>query len=248
MAHIRCKFPTHKIIGEESSSSSAETGPALDGNRCGYTLTDDPTWTVDPIDGTTNFVHRLGLSCVLVSFLHRQSVLVGVTYNPTSDEMFWAVRGTGAFLQMGDGTVRPIHASNTTRITEALVSTDPGYGRDDASIDRYVSVQRNLLRTGVRNLRTYGCSGLALANVACGRFDAAFEEGSWDDGTGPKIWDLAAGRLLVEEAGGVTVDVTDRSRRDRPMDLMGRSCFAAATPELAEQVLDVIYGSTNSSG
>lgn len=233
--HIRRRFPTHKIIGEESS-----------GPDCRYVLTDEPTWTVDPIDGTTNFVHRLGLSCILVAFVHGGDVKVGVTYNPTSEDMFWAVRGRGAFLQTRDGTVRRIRVSNTTRITEALVAMDPGYGRDDASIHRYLSVQGGILRRGVRNVRTYGCSGLALANVACGRFDVSFEEGSWEGHTGPKIWDLCAGKLLVEEAGGVTRDVTHRAARDRPMDILQRSSFAAATPELADQVLDVMYSSGES--
>jgi fructose-1,6-bisphosphatase/inositol monophosphatase family enzyme len=240
--HIVSKYPTHQIIGEESS-----------GSDCQYTLTDDPTWTIDPIDGTTNFVHRLGLSCVLVAFLYQKKVLVGVTYNPTSEEMFWAIQGQGSYLQTKDGTIRKIHVSQTTDITTALVAMDPGYGRDEHSIHRYLSLQQNILRNGVRNIRTYGCSGLALANVACGRFDVSFEEGSWESHTGPKIWDLCAGKLLVEEAGGVTRDITHRAtaRRDSTssttnpsMDILQRSCFAAATTQLADQVLDIICSSS----
>jgi fructose-1,6-bisphosphatase/inositol monophosphatase family enzyme len=85
-----------------------------------------------------------------------------------------------------------------------------------------------------------------LANVACGRFDAFFEEGSWDDNTGPKIWDLSAGKLLIEEAGGVTRDVTNRMDKDtkKPMDILQRSSFVAATPELADQILEIMYNST----
>ena len=226
------KFPSHKIIGEESS-----------GADCKYTLSDDPTWTIDPIDGTTNFVHRLGLSCVLVAFLHQKDVKVGVTYNPTSEELFWAIKGRGAFLETRDGVVRQIKVSKTTDIRQALVAMDPGYGRDDESIHRYISVQKGILQRGVRNIRTYGCCGLCLANVACGRFDAFFEEGSWDTNTGPKIWDFCAGKLLIEEAGGVTRDVTKRASKDKELDILQRSSFAAATPELADQILDIIYNS-----
>jgi fructose-1,6-bisphosphatase/inositol monophosphatase family enzyme len=225
-------YPTHKIIGEESS-----------GADCEYTLTDEPTWTIDPVDGTTNFVHRLGLSCVLVAFLYRKEVKVGVTYNPTSEELFWAIKGQGAFLETRDGTKRQIHVSKTTDIQQALIAMDPGYGRDDDSIHRYLSVQKNILQRGVRNVRTYGCCGLCLANVASGRFDAFFEEGSWETNTGPKIWDFCAGKLLIEEAGGVTRDVTNRASKDKPMDILQRSSFVAATPELADQILDIMYNS-----
>jgi inositol-phosphate phosphatase / L-galactose 1-phosphate phosphatase len=225
-------YPSHKIIGEESS-----------GADCVYTLTDDPTWTIDPVDGTTNFVHRLGLSCVLVAFLIDKDVKVGVTYNPTSEELFWAIKGQGAFLETSDGLTRRIHVSSTRDVQQALIAVDPGYGRDDHSVNRYISVQRDLLRQGVRSLRTYGCCGLCLASVACGRFDACFEEGSWDDNTGPKIWDLSAGKLLVEEAGGVTRDMTHRvaSNKDQPMDILQRSSFVAATSELADSILEIIY-------
>lgn len=230
---LQSTYPTHKIIGEESS-----------GADCHYTLTDEPTWTIDPVDGTTNFVHRLGLSCVLIAFLYQQQVKVGVTYNPTSEELFWAIQGRGAYLETRDGMTRRIHTSSTTEIPQALIAMDPGYGRDISSIDRFQSVQRNILIQGVRNIRTYGCSGLCLANVACGRFDAAFEEGSWKDHTGPKIWDLCAGKLLVEEAGGVTRDITNRVYKDKPMDILQRSSFVAATPELADRLLDIMYNST----
>lgn len=228
------RFPHHQIIGEESS-----------GADCQYTLTDAPTWTIDPVDGTTNFVHRLGLSCVLIGFLVQQEVKVGVTYNPTSDELFWAIKGQGAFAQTSaDGNninIRRIQVSQTTQIPQALIAMDPGYGRDDASIHRYLSVQQALLKEGVRSIRVYGCCGIALSNVACGRFDACFEEGSWKDHTGPKIWDLSAGKLLVEEAGGVTRDITDRHSKDQPMSLLQRSSFVAATPELADRILEIMY-------
>jgi len=227
------KYPDHKIIGEESS-----------GADCHYVLTEEPTWTIDPIDGTTNFIHHLGLSCVLIAFLIQKDIKVGVTYYPTTEELFYAIKGQGAFVETRDGKHRPIHVSSTREISSALISMDPGYGRDEASIQRYITVQRDLLRQGVRSIRAYGCSGLCLANVACGRFDACFEEGSWTDHTGPKIWDLCSGKLLVEEAGGVTRDITHRTHKDQSMNILQRSSFAAATSELADHILDIMYQST----
>lgn len=82
---------------------------------------------------------------------------------------------------------------------------------------------------------------LTLAYVACGRLDACWEEGSWEADTGPKIWDFTVGKLLVEEAGGVTHDLTGRRSKDTPLDLRQRSVFGAASPELAQTLLGLIY-------
>merc|ERR1712203_214157 len=97
-----------------------------------------------------------------------------------------------------------------------------------------------ILRQGVRNIRVVGSTGLNLAYVACGRLDACFEEGSWDGNLGPKIWDFAAGRLLIEEAGGLTRDVTLKSPTGSRLDLMGRSQFCAATENLASELFAAI--------
>ena len=126
---------------------------------------------------------------------------------------------------------------------------DPGYGRDPATVRRFCAVQSTLLLQRVRNIRVFGCTGLNMAYVACGRLDAAFEEGSWESNTGPKIWDFAAGNLLLVEAGGVTRDISSPSdstnsvvneERDSPLDLMQRSFFCASTDSLANEILDVI--------
>lgn len=227
---LKQKFPQHQIIGEESAGSSR------------YELTDEPTWTIDPIDGTTNFVHRLALSCVIITFLHKREVLVGVVYDPMADELFWATRGGGAFVH-SRGCSEPLamRTSSTASIPQAVISMDPGYGRDDAAVAAFTAVQGVILRRGVRNIRVLGSTGLNMAYVACGRFDAAFEEGSWQSGRGPKIWDFSAGRLLVEEAGGVTRDIgAEQLPTEAPLDLMGRSFFCAGTASLASEVLETI--------
>lgn len=238
---IQTAFPTHAIIGEETSAAR-------------YELTDHPTWTIDPIDGTTNFVHQLQMSCVIISYIVNGNVQVGVIYDPYMDELFYAVKGQGAFVQHKDKT-RPIHVSSTTSIPQAVISLDPGYGRDVPTVERFGQLQKAILFQGVRNIRVIGATGLNMTKVAAGRLDAALEEGSWESGNGPKIWDFAAGRLLVEEAGGVTVDMERPPQELQPadgslpppLDLMKRSFFCASSHELAASLLQVIAKSRQSS-
>mmetsp|Transcript_22853 Transcript_22853/g.33746 ORF Transcript_22853/g.33746 Transcript_22853/m.33746 type:complete len:290 (-) Transcript_22853:73-942(-) len=229
---LSSKYPTHKIIGEEDMGADGK-----------YNLTDDPTWTIDPIDGTTNFVHRLALTCVLVSFIYEKQTMVGVTLDPMSGEMFWAIKGKGAFMKNFDGIVHPISVSGTTSLQQAVVSMDAGYGREEEAVQKYISVQKAILLKRVRHVRVFGSCGLTMAYVACGRLDAGFEEGSWELNCGPKIWDFSAGKLLVEEAGGVTRDVTGRKSKEDELNLMQRSVFMAGSSELAKELLDTIYDS-----
>merc|ERR1712224_984759 len=110
---IKDHFPTHAIIGEESSGQSK------------YTLTDEPTWTIDPIDGTTNFVHRLNLSCVIIAYLHGKEPRAAVVHDPMAQETFWATKGKGSFMQRGEGPVVPMHVSETQSISKAVIHMEP---------------------------------------------------------------------------------------------------------------------------
>ncbi|KAL3939690.1 MAG: hypothetical protein SGBAC_005635 [Bacillariaceae sp.] len=228
IAQIKANFLDPTIIGEESAGSDR------------YELSDSPTWTIDPIDGTTNFVHRLKMSCVIISYIVKKAVKVGVIYDPYADEMFWAISGKGAFLSTGNGESVPIHVSTTTTLSNAVISMDPGYGRDKVAVERYTKMQAAILLRSVRNLRVIGCAGLSMAWVACGRLDAGFELGDWDSNRGPKIWDFAAGSLLLSEAGGLTLDIESPSTPGVPLDLMKRSIFSAANPMLAAEILECI--------
>lgn len=225
---LKSQFPEHQIIGEESAGASK------------YELTDAPTWTIDPIDGTTNFVHRIALSCVLIAFLHKREVLVGVVYDPISEDLFWATKGGGAFLKSRDRDAVPIHVSGTTSLNRAVISMDPGYGRTPSDASAFCNTQRVILERGVRNVRVIGSTGLNMAYVACGRLDAGFEQGSWSGNIGPKIWDFAAGKLLVEEAGGVSHDLSGSVPTTSPLDLLQRSFFCAATKTLALELQEAI--------
>mmetsp|Transcript_22178 Transcript_22178/g.62184 ORF Transcript_22178/g.62184 Transcript_22178/m.62184 type:complete len:304 (+) Transcript_22178:72-983(+) len=226
MKLIKEAFPEHEIIGEETAGAEK------------YNLTDAPTWTIDPIDGTTNFVHRYPQSCVIIAFFVGREVRCGVTYDPIADELFYATRGGGAMLE-SPNRVGPISPSGTTTIARALVNLEVGYGRDEGAISGVSTWLTDILRKGVRSVRMGGSTGMNLAYIACGRLDAAMEDGSWELGRGPKIWDFSAGALILAEAGGVTRDLASVDGGPR-LDYMGRSYFAAATPALADEFWKVV--------
>jgi fructose-1,6-bisphosphatase/inositol monophosphatase family enzyme len=112
-----------------------------------------------PTDGTTNFVHGLALTCVLVGFLVDGIPTVGVTYDPLADELFTAIRGRGAFWTTASGDTRPMRVSGTTDLQTAVVSMDAGYGREAADVQRYIAVQQAVLLKRVRHVRVLGCCG-----------------------------------------------------------------------------------------
>ena len=195
LSAIRTAFPTHEFIGEEGS---AEQGFTAD-------LTTAPTWMVDPVDGTTNFVHRFPFSCVSIGLVINRSVVVGVVFNPVLDEMFHAVRGAGAFLNN-----TPISASDTTDLEKALFATELGTRRDDAFLDAaFGRIQAVSKQT--RSMRACGSCALNMCSVAMGRLDFYYEVGLG----GP--WDMAAAALILEEAGGKVLDPVGG-----PFNLMSR--------------------------
>jgi inositol-phosphate phosphatase/L-galactose 1-phosphate phosphatase len=181
---IRTAFPTHEFIGEEESAAQGFTAK----------LTDAPTWMVDPVDGTTNFVHRFPFSCVSIGLAINRQVVVGVVFNPILNEMFHAVRGGGAFRNDVS-----ISASDTTELQNALFATELGTRRDDAFMDA-VFERIKLVSKQSRAVRACGSCALNMCSVAMGRFDFYYEVGLG----GP--WDMAAAALILEEAGGKVLD------------------------------------------
>jgi myo-inositol-1(or 4)-monophosphatase len=162
-------FPSDSMLGEE------------DGGELGAN-----TWIVDPIDGTINFVHGVRYWCVSIAFVVDGERRIGVVYDPSLDELFWAVRGGGAFC--GDA---PMHASSCLRVEESLLCAGyvPRHPLDDN-----LELERRLHEAGAA-VKDMGAGALMLAHVAAGRFDAFIE---------PHMhpWDALAGLLLVEESGG----------------------------------------------
>ncbi|XP_052203237.1 inositol-phosphate phosphatase-like [Diospyros lotus] len=181
--HLKQHFPSHKFIGEETTAA------------CGATeLTDEPTWIVDPLDGTTNFVHGFPFVCVSIGLTIGKVPRVGVVYNPIMNELFTGIHGKGAFLN-GD----PIKASSQSELVKSLLGTEAGTKRDQATLDATTN-RINYLLSKVRSIRMSGSCALDLCGIACGRLDVFYELGFG----GP--WDVAAGALIVKEAGGVVFD------------------------------------------
>ncbi|EFH60602.1 hypothetical protein ARALYDRAFT_477531 [Arabidopsis lyrata subsp. lyrata] len=181
--HLKQLFPNHKFIGEETTAAYGVTE-----------LTDEPTWIVDPLDGTTNFVHGFPFVCVSIGLTIGKVPLVGVVYNPIMDELFTGVQGKGAFLNG-----KPIKVSTQSELVTALLVTEAGTKRDQATLNDTTN-RINSLLTKVRSLRMSGSCALDLCGVACGRVDIFYELGFG----GP--WDIAAGIVIVKEAGGLIFD------------------------------------------
>jgi myo-inositol-1(or 4)-monophosphatase len=169
---LRSKFPSHGILAEEGG---------------GHEGTSEYVWYVDPLDGTTNFAHGFPAFNVTMALERHGEVIAGVTYDPTRQEIFTAERGGGAYLNN-----RRIHVSQASRLEDALVATGFPSRRRHLNINVHFYYQLAMLTHGVRRA---GAAGLDLAYVACGRLDAF-----WEFGLNP--WDMAAGWLLVLEAGG----------------------------------------------
>ena len=169
---LQARFPRHDLMGEEGARR--ETGSEY-------------KWYIDPLDGTTNFAHGFPVFCISMGLEHKGQLIAGVVYDPTRGEMFAAEKGSGAYLNQ-----RRIYVSKTARLSESLLATGfPSHKRHkNPNIHFYHQIT---LRT--HGVRRAGSAALDLASVASGRYD-----GFWEFNLNP--WDLSAGVLLVEEAGG----------------------------------------------
>jgi myo-inositol-1(or 4)-monophosphatase len=203
-------FPEHTVLGEEEAAAPDPPGGRVSGDRAEY------RWIVDPLDGTTNYVHQVPHFCVSLALERAGRLLVGAVYDPVADECFSAVAGQGAYLGG-----RPIHTSNVCRLSEALATVGfPAVVTADSP-----DLKLFLAALGqCQSIRRTGSAALNLCYLAAGRFDAC-----WSFCT--KTWDVAAGVLLILEAGG-TVTAPDGS----PFVLETGHYVAAAGAELHAQV------------
>lgn len=149
---------------------------------------------VDPLDGTTNFVHRFPFVCTSIALVIDKEIVVGVVYNPVLDELFTAAKGKGSFLNG-----QPMHASDKAQLDQALLATEIGVSRDESVMDAIFDRIRKLTMR-MRSVRCCGACALNLCSVACGRIDVMYEVGFGG------CWDCAAGALIVTEAGGQMLD------------------------------------------
>jgi len=210
-------FPDHGFVGEESETESPTLAPGQPGHSgSGF------RWIVDPLDGTTNYVHGFPAYCVSVALVDGDDVLVGAIYDPLRDECFTARRGAGAFLN-GE----PIATAPVTAIDQAVaaVSFPAHVTRDAPAILDFLAVVPH-----VQAIRRTGSTALNLAYVACGRLHAFWVRRIC-------CWDVAAGVLIAREAGCALGGFA--GARDA-LDLDAPAFIAASTPQLLARLRDVL--------
>jgi myo-inositol-1(or 4)-monophosphatase len=207
-------FPDHGFVGEEDAASGAAGGgPALAGRG-------EYVWIVDPLDGTTNYVHGLRNFSVSVALARRGEVLAGVVLDPVMGECYSAVAGEGAYLNGAR-----LETSGCSRIEQALVAAgfSTGVPRGSLEVARFIEVLHVC-----QSIRRLGSAALNLCYVAAGRLDAYFA-------SSVKLWDIAAGMLLVREAGGV-MTALDAG----PVNLERPEFVASATEALHRVLMQVL--------
>jgi len=182
---IRERFPDHGVLAEEGGLQSSKDSECL--------------WIIDPLDGTTNFAHQVPVFAVSIAFSLRGDISCGIVLNPVSGELFYAVKGKGAYLNG-----KPICVSAETDVSESLLAT--GFSYDVKKDPEPVMKRFRQCLMAARGIRRMGSAAMDLCFVACGRYD-----GFWEQDLKP--WDTAAGALIVREAGGVVTDFSG-SRHD----------------------------------
>lgn len=175
--HIKKHFPQHEIMAEESSN---------DYKKAEY------LWIIDPLDGTTNFIHGFPVFAISLALIYKGELILGVVYDPSREDLFFAEKGSGAFLNG-----QRIKVSSIKEPALSLIATGFPF-RNKQYIDSYIKIFHSLLYS-VSDLRRAGAAAIDLAYVACGRVDGFFEFAL-------SPWDVAAGTVLIKEAGGMVSD------------------------------------------
>ncbi|MFT5197070.1 MAG: myo-inositol-1(or 4)-monophosphatase [Cellvibrionaceae bacterium] len=211
---LNTAFPDHRIVGEEQGADAGDSSHV---------------WYVDPIDGTTNFAHGVPHFCVSIAMYAYDRPEIGVVFNPISGELFSGATGHGATLTANDGTVISLSVTKTEEVNQALVATGFPYDRATSELDNLAQVNR--MAKECRGLRRMGAAALDMAFVAAGRFD-----GFWEFKLG--IYDVAAGIVLVREAGGQVCQIP-KGKAFKPTPIVH---ILASGPNLKKPLLDIIAG------
>ena len=222
MAGIASKYPDHKIIGEETVGTG--TIPPL---------TNDPTWIIDPIDGTTNFAAGLPLTCVSVGFCVDKKPVMGVAYAPMTNELYLAVKGHGAYR---NGV--KLSQRSPKLLAESVVCFELGYVRDTVKISAMLAAVQRIMEHGCRTTRQLGSGVLDLCYTASGRLDVVY---SGIAGEGWKPWDYCSGVLIAQESG-CCVEPLDPASAGTEFDIYSRSVICAGTKDLAHELRQVVTG------
>ncbi len=205
---LKQAYPDHAILAEESGASAN----LHDEN--------ENVWIIDPLDGTTNFIHGFPQYAISIALQYRGQITQAVVYDPTRNELFTATKGVGAFLNE-----KRIRVTKRDKLADALVGTGFPYS-DLTGLDDYLKMFK-LMTEKTAGLRRPGSAALDLAYVAAGRLDGFFEKNL-------KPWDMAAGALLISEAGGIVSDFTGEGRH------METGNVIAGAPKVFAQMLNVL--------
>lgn len=200
-------YPEHGILAEESGTT-------------GGAQAEEFQWIIDPLDGTTNFIHGFPQYAVSIALAHRGQVTQAVVYDPNRNELFTASKGRGAYLND-----RRIRVSKRTKLADSLIGTGFPY-RVFEHADTYLSIFKELMQKSA-GLRRPGAAALDLAYVACGRLDGFYE-------LGLSPWDIAGGSLLISEAGGLISDLTGEG------DYLNTGNVLAGNPKVFNQILQLV--------
>jgi myo-inositol-1(or 4)-monophosphatase len=204
---IRKYFPGHNFLAEENS----------------YPRTDSQyTWIIDPLDGTNNFASGMPIFCVSIALMHNQRIKLGVIYDVMRDELFYAQESKGAFLNR-----RRIRVSAIDSLEKSLLITGFYYSRGEEMVQTLEAIKKFFLKQ-IMGLRRLGAAALDLCYIACGR-----ASGFWEFELSP--WDFAAGKLIIEEAGG---RVTDKQGKEIP--LTKKSFIVASNARIHNQILGIL--------
>lgn len=201
---LKRSYPDHAILAEESGSQGSS----------------EYTWIIDPLDGTTNFIHGFPQYAVSIALKHRGQLSQAVVYDPGKNELFTASRGHGAFLND-----RRIRVTKRAHLRDALIGTGFPF-RDMTGMEEYIAMFREVT-SKTAGVRRAGAAALDLAYVAAGRLD-----GFWETGLSP--WDMAAGALLIQEAGGLVADLNGDS------DYLETGRIVAGNPKVFAQLLQTL--------
>lgn len=200
-------YPDHGILAEESGRTRGAKHSEF-------------VWIIDPLDGTTNFIHGFPVYCVSIALAHRGVVQQAVVYDPTRNDLFYATKGRGAYLND-----KRLRVSKRTRMGDALIGTGFPFRRGD-NFKRYVKMFEEVM-TQCAGLRRPGAAALDLCYVAAGCYDAFFE-------TGLNPWDVAAGSLIITEAGGLIGNFTGEA------DFMNQREVVAGSPKIYGQLVQIL--------
>jgi len=202
---VQRSYPDHAFLAEESGAS----GDA------------EYVWIIDPLDGTTNFLHGFPVFCVSIAVMHRGRLEHGVIFDPLRNELFTTSRGAGASV---DG--RKMRVSDTRLMEKSLIGTGYPYKQDATWLDAYMGMLKDAMRE-TSGVRRPGAAALDLAYVAAGRLD-----GFWEIGL--NIWDVAAGVLMIQECGGIVTDLGGRDGWQQSGNIV------AGNPKIHEALLGLI--------